>query len=68
MVLLVLRSLILIVALFWAYALIMLNMYHEESAHIDIAPVDRVLDTALDVLSDNYLHFAYSRIGFIRVL
>ena len=46
----------------------MLNMYHEESAHIEIAPVDRVLDTALDVLSDNNLHFAYSRIGFIRVL
>ena len=46
----------------------MLNMCHEESAHSDIAPVDRVLDTALDALSCDYLHFAYSRIGFIRVL
>ncbi len=34
----------------------MLNVRHEESAYIDIAPVDRVLDTALDALSDNYLH------------
>ena len=37
----------------------MLNMYHEESAHSDIAPVDRVLDTALDTLSDNCLHDNY---------
>ena len=46
----------------------MLNMYHEESAHIDIATVDRVLEAALDALSDNYLHFAYSQIAFITAL
>lgn len=46
----------------------MLNMYHEESAHSDIAPVDRVVDTALDALSGDYLHFAYSQIAFITAL
>ncbi len=40
----------------------MLNVRHEESAHIDIAPVDRVLDTALDTLFGNYLHDTYLHI------